>query len=66
MREQVPSIRECVVWRSGSARCELWLVGGIPYIRVFVHDRAIHQEPVTRHHRQRRAEELRALLTRPA
>src|SRR5262245_6806653 len=34
---QVLEYAELVIWRNGTARCELWVVGGTPRLRLFCH-----------------------------
>ena len=36
---------ECVIWRQPCRRCELWVIGGVTRLRVFEHERMVHEEP---------------------
>ena len=36
---------ECVIWREGSHRCELWTVGESARLRLFDADNLVHEEP---------------------
>ncbi len=38
---------ECVIWRDGARRCELWLLGGVEYLRVYDAARLLTQQPAT-------------------
>jgi hypothetical protein len=59
MEEERRTRCECVVWRDGERRCELWMIDGIAHLRVFAGERLIMQELADRKSGYARAEELR-------
>jgi hypothetical protein len=40
-----PDRCECVIWRDGTRRCELWFASDSNLLRVYDDDRLIHEEP---------------------
>ena len=47
MTDSRPSA-ECIVWRSGKRRCELWTIHGVGRLRLYHGDILIRQEAVQR------------------
>ena len=47
MANPLKPTRECVIWRDGARRCELWLLGGVEYLRVYDAGRLLTQQPAT-------------------
>jgi len=54
---------ECVIWRDGERRCELWSVGGVGRLRVFDGSDLLHDEPMLKGYGYSRAEALRNIFT---
>ena len=52
---------ECIVWRQGAVRCELWSVGELGVLKVFDGSVMIHEEDVLRGAWYQLAQELRQL-----
>ena len=53
---------ECVIWRDGERRCELWNVGGVGRLRVFDGADLLHEERVLRNYVYSRAQALRNIF----
>ena len=56
-----PDRCECVVWREGERRCELWMISGIAHLRLFGGANLVRQELAERSRAYARAQELRGL-----
>ena len=54
---------ECIVWRVGTLRCELWSIGGAGVLKVFDGADLTHEETLLAGTCYRRAEELRPTAT---
>lgn len=54
---------ECVMWRQDSRRCELWLLGGVAYLRVYDGTLLVLQEPAPAGLAYARAQELRPIAS---
>jgi hypothetical protein len=54
---------ECIVWRVGALRCELWSIAGLGVLKVFSGTDLTHEETLTAGTCHQRAQELRRLLT---
>lgn len=52
---------ELVMWREGSRRCELWMSGGVPELRVFSGSMLVYKERAPIDSLYERAEQLRCL-----
>lgn len=50
---------ECILWRQGALRCELWTVGQLGVLRVFDRTVMTHEESFRKGTWYRRAQELR-------
>ena len=56
-----PESCECVIWRDGSRRCELWYARSGNRLRVYEGDRLLHEEPFVNGAGWSRALELRTI-----
>lgn len=50
---------ECIVWRQGALRCELWSIGELGVLKIFDGSVLTHEETLGRRTWYRRAHELR-------
>ena len=50
---------QLVFWRQGDRRCELWMKGGIPELRIYIGDVLLHKEIAPLESLYDRAERLR-------
>ena len=51
---------QCVIWRQGDRRCELWVVGGVSHVRVYSGDQLDVELPFSRGHGAGQAEYLKS------
>ena len=54
---------QLMFWQQGDRRCELWMRGGIPELRIYIRDRLLYKELAPLEALHDRAEQLRT--TRP-
>jgi hypothetical protein len=51
---------QLVFWKQGDRRCEMWMKGGIPELRIYVGDVLLYKEVTSLEALYDRAEQLRA------
>lgn len=52
---------ELVMWRDGSRRCELWMLSGVPELRLFIGNMLVYKERAPIESLYERSEQLRGL-----